>query len=328
MLKNNRKSPLFWSIEKIKTAKRFIESNTKISEIARICNVSKRSVNRLIKKMNCPCSLMEPEKPGRKPSDDSNISEEIQNILNSDNSLTLDMINNRLSTKKTPSYLSRLLKKMNWSRKRLQKSPQERNSESTLEKRRTFVSNISHVNLEKIIYLDETGFNLHQTSNFGWAPANITPYVQVPASKGNNLSVLMAIRHNGVICYEKRKGPFDSGAFVEFLQKMLPYLRPDSVIIMDNARIHHARIVKEFIQQNNMCVEFLPPYSPMLNPIEEVFSLLKRKYNQIRPRAEKQSELENNVENALRHIMDSNFINFYRHSTEFYDACFNKLELL
>ena len=48
-----------------------------------------------------------------------------------------------------------------------------------------------------------------------------------------------------------------------------------SVVVMDNASIHHVDRVVSTIQQTGALVRFLPPYSPDLNPIEEVFAKVK-----------------------------------------------------
>ena len=48
-----------------------------------------------------------------------------------------------------------------------------------------------------------------------------------------------------------------------------------SVIVMDNASIHHVQEVVELVEGLGVLVYFLPPYSPDYNPIEELFSKLK-----------------------------------------------------
>ena len=52
-------------------------------------------------------------------------------------------------------------------------------------------------------------------------------------------------------------------------------INPNSVVILDNASIHHTDDVIQLLQNTGALVLFLPPYSPDLNPIEEAFSKLK-----------------------------------------------------
>ena len=74
----------------------------------------------------------------------------------------------------------------------------------------------------------------------------------------------------------------DGDQFYMCVQKyLLPHLmpfngvNPHSVVIMDNASIHHVKEVVEMIQGVGAMVIFLPPYSPDYNPIEEAFSKVK-----------------------------------------------------
>jgi transposase len=63
---------------------------------------------------------------------------------------------------------------------------------------------------------------------------------------------------------------------------MNPYSYTRSVLILDNARIHHDDGLLRYLDAFGVRVEFLPPYSPDLNPIENAFSYIKsylRKYN-------------------------------------------------
>ena len=56
---------------------------------------------------------------------------------------------------------------------------------------------------------------------------------------------------------------------------MNPYPGDNSVIIMDNARIHHDNELVELLEGLGCRVVFLPPYSPDFNPIETAFSNIK-----------------------------------------------------
>jgi DDE superfamily endonuclease len=59
------------------------------------------------------------------------------------------------------------------------------------------------------------------------------------------------------------------------LPKCSAYPGPLSVLILDNAKIHQGFELLELADQFGVRIEFLPPYSPDLNPIEEAFSKIK-----------------------------------------------------
>ena len=72
----------------------------------------------------------------------------------------------------------------------------------------------------------------------------------------------------------------------------MPYPGPQSVLVLDNARIHHADEIDDLVRGYGMLchvfylishlsfgpgcrIEYLPPYSPDFNPIEQAFSVIK-----------------------------------------------------
>lgn len=73
---------------------------------------------------------------------------------------------------------------------------------------------------------------------------------------------------------------FDSGSFKVFLQHMLAVRKRGKkmLMILDNARYHHAEELDSFLEKNKNRIElfFLPPYSPELNPIERVWKLTRK----------------------------------------------------
>ena len=55
----------------------------------------------------------------------------------------------------------------------------------------------------------------------------------------------------------------------------MPYLNGDSVLVMDNMKSHHAKVVKALLDKAKIPYLYLPPYSPDLNPIEKLWSKVK-----------------------------------------------------
>ncbi len=78
-----------------------------------------------------------------------------------------------------------------------------------------------------------------------------------------------------VFCIEEEK--YDAEVFMKFLQKLLElYPKGKIVLVLDNARIHHAKLLEPFLNNNDrLQLEFLPPYSPKLNLIEGLWKWLK-----------------------------------------------------
>ena len=79
-----------------------------------------------------------------------------------------------------------------------------------------------------------------------------------------------------VYCEEHEK--YDAEVFLQFLKNVLSqYQTGKIVIVLDNARIHHAKLIQPFLEQNRgrLTLAFLPPYSPNLNLIEGLWGWLK-----------------------------------------------------
>lgn len=79
-----------------------------------------------------------------------------------------------------------------------------------------------------------------------------------------------------LFCIEREQ--YNAVTFLEFLQKVMEqYDTGKIVMILDNARIHHAKLIQPYLEENKNRLElvFLPPYSPNLNLIEGLWRWLK-----------------------------------------------------
>ena len=82
--------------------------------------------------------------------------------------------------------------------------------------------------------------------------------------------------------YNIAEGSINGETFLDFIRRCLisvlvPFdgVSPNSIVVMDNASIHHVDSVVETILSVGALIRFLPPYSPGMNPIEEVFGEVK-----------------------------------------------------
>ncbi|KAF7684872.1 hypothetical protein CDIK_4379 [Cucumispora dikerogammari] len=215
--------------------------------------------------------------------------------------------------------ISRSLKRMNISRKILSRVPSNKNSPRVLELRYSYARECELFSSENFVYLDETGFNLHTTTNYGYSLVNTKAFVNVVLNRGQNISLLAAISSREIVGFDIQQGAFNGDLLKVFIeQKLAPYFRINrtSVLVMDNCRFHHRADVINLLNEKRITYKFLPPYSPMLNPIEEFFAKIKANYKNIRPLSKNKNEIIRNLE----HILSSggfDLLAFYKHAEEY-----------
>lgn len=148
----------------------------------------------------------------------------------------------------------------------------------------------------KFIFVDEAGFNLCKVRRRGRNIIGQRATVTVPGQRGANITMCAAISNDGVLCHIPTIGPYYTERLITFLDALKEILIPPEergllrpgmslyVIIWDNVAFHHSRLVNEwFAAQPRIMMQFLPAYSPFLNPIEEFFSAWRWKVYDHRP---------------------------------------------
>jgi transposase len=92
-----------------------------------------------------------------------------------------------------------------------------------------------------------------------------------PASRGG-----AGLRQSGVIAPLVLDGPMTGPAFKAYVEQLLaPALSPGDVVVLDNLAVHKVDGVRQAIAALGAFILYLPPYSPDLNPIEQLFAKLK-----------------------------------------------------
>ena len=90
------------------------------------------------------------------------------------------------------------------------------------------------------------------------------------------MTFLAALRCDRIDAPFVLDGPINGEWFFAYVQQLLvPTLSPGDVVIMDNLGSHKGKAVRRAIRKAGAHLLFLPPYSPDLNPIEQVFAKLK-----------------------------------------------------
>ena len=110
----------------------------------------------------------------------------------------------------------------------------------------------------------------------GWCTRGQRLNAKVPHGHWQTMTFLAALRHDRIDAPFVLEGPINGQSFRIYIEQvLLPTLQPGDVVILDNLGSHKGKAVREAIRSVNARLLFLPPYSPDLNPIEQVFSKLK-----------------------------------------------------
>ena len=144
------------------------------------------------------------------------------------------------------------------------------------EKRKNWREHIQENDAEHLVFLDESGVNTNMTRHYARSPKNERAVDSTPINTPCNTTILSSVRLNGKTCHTVYQGGTTQERFGEYLKTVLiPTLSRTDIIVMDNMRSHHAKIVTELLDKAGISYLYLPPYSPDLNPIEKMWSKMK-----------------------------------------------------
>jgi len=130
---------------------------------------------------------------------------------------------------------------------------------------------------------DEVHFQQHGSRCRMWIPPDIKDPVLLHAPTRKSVGYFGAVRlRDGRFLFRREQHRFNGESFLGFLRQLRRCSIPTGrrvVVITDNAQYHHARLHKDWrVQQApGFTLDFLPPYSPELNPIERVWKLTRRR---------------------------------------------------
>ena len=127
-----------------------------------------------------------------------------------------------------------------------------------------------------ILFGDEAGVRSDYHAGTTWGVKGKTPVV--PRTGGRHaLNMLSAVSARGELRFMLVQGRVDGLVFVEFLSRLMHNAPQPVFLILDGHSIHRGRPVRDFVahQQGRLRLFFLPPYSPELNPDEQVWNYVK-----------------------------------------------------
>ena len=132
------------------------------------------------------------------------------------------------------------------------------------------------MDIEKLVFIDETWTSTSMTRRYGRAPRGQRCIASAPHGHWKTTTFIAALRHQQLTAPLVADGPMDGEMFLAYVRQFLcPALRPGDIVILDNLSTHKVAGVKDAIATAGATLLYLPPYSPDLNPIEKLFAKLK-----------------------------------------------------
>ena len=132
------------------------------------------------------------------------------------------------------------------------------------------------MNIEKLVFVDETWTSTSMTRRYGRAPKGQRCVASAPLGNWETTTFVAGLRRHRLTAPLVADGPMDGELFLAWvLQFLCPTLQPGDIVILDNLSRHKVVGIREAIAAVDATVLYLPPYSPDLNPIEKLFSKLK-----------------------------------------------------
>ena len=216
--------------------------------------------------------------------------------------------------------------------KKIRGSVQERNSDRVKDLRFQYACRFMKEDwrMSQCVYIDEIGFNLWTSRQFGRSKRGIPVNIVIPTNRGKNMSLIMAIGRKGILLFKLYCGSVDHAKYQSFINDLSSILPgTPHYLIQDNARIH-------FNTASNHEMVNLPPYSPFLNPIEAFFAKMKREVRTAitnhpglltLSHHQRLVVLQEKIEAVAANESNKDMSNYFHHSKKFFVDCLLKNDI-
>jgi transposase len=161
--------------------------------------------------------------------------------------------------------------------------------------------------------VDETGAKTNMTRAFGRAKKGVRVVDYAPQGHWNTTTLVAGITWKSAIAPMVLDGPMDTASFEAYIEQVLiPALPARAIVVMDNLSAHKSPAVAHLLHKAGAQLRYLPPYSPDLNPIENMWSKVKTGLRSAQARSEEQ--LWEAIALALGKVTSKDTRGFFRHS--------------
>ncbi len=165
---------------------------------------------------------------------------------------------------------------------------------------------------QRLVFIDETWIKTDMAPIRGWGQRGQRLKGFAPDGRWRTYTFLAALRVNALTAPCVMDGPINGKLFQLYVQDILVQtLKPGDIVILDNLGSHRSHAVREAVRAVGATLAFLPPYSPDLNPIEQVFSKIKHWMRMAEERT--LNTISNRVADVVATISEDECRNYIRH---------------
>ena len=169
---------------------------------------------------------------------------------------------------------------------------------------------------------DETGLRNDSQHGRSYAPRGKTPVIRLCA-KRERVNLISSITNQGKVRFMVYQDTMNSQTLIKFLKRLIKDADKKVFLILDNLRVHHSKLVKEWLTEHEKEIElfFLPSYSPELNPDEYLNCDLKAGVH-LGPPARKKADLKKKTISHLRMLQKKpqRVMKYFKHPKILYAA--------
>jgi len=152
-------------------------------------------------------------------------------------------------------------------------------------KRKRWKTHQGKITPSRLVFIDETWVKTNMAPLRGWGLKGQRLKGYAPHGHWKTLTFIAALRHDRIDAPWVIDGPINGQIFQVYIEKILaPTLSPGDVVVLDNLGSHKGKAARAAVRARGAHLIFLPPYSPDLNPIEQVFAKLKHHMRKAQPR--------------------------------------------
>jgi transposase len=154
--------------------------------------------------------------------------------------------------------------------------PAERDRRDVARRRTSWKRYQGRLDPRRLVFIDETWAKTNMARTHGRCRRGERLRAKVPHGHWKTLTFLAALRQDRIDAPAVIDGPINGKSFLAYVEQFLiPTLKPGDVVLLDNLGSHKGEAVRRAIRAVGARLLFLPPYSPDLNPIEQVFAKIK-----------------------------------------------------